>query len=240
MKINSHRQAFTLLEIILVLGIIALFLILLVPFVIRWRQGGNSADCVKNMQLIGKAIRTYTEEHEGQLPGPLSQDQYTVDAAGQPPRDGQLLKYIMRYLEQPANATGSARSAKTIFTFPAWENSNHATDAPVFLVNVQNVPAFSQSPWGEEGKPALKISQLAEWTRTIGEKVHPVDVSKTWALTEGDQVLAKLLGLNEKTVKWVERMPSNPVHSNHRNALYFDWHVETLVLSNTAERKLAQ
>lgn len=240
MKFNSHRHAFTLLEIIVVLGIIVLFLILLVPFVMRWRQGGNSADCVKNMQLIGQAIRTYADEHEGQLPGPLSQDQYTVDAAGQPPRDGQLLKYIMRYLEQPSNAGGHLRDAKTIFTYPAWENSDHATDAPVFLVNVETVPAFSQSPWGEEGKPPLKISQLAEWTRKIGERVHPVEISKTWALTEGDQVLAKLLGLNEKTVKWVERMPSKPVHVNHRNALYFDWHVEPLLLNTPANKILIQ
>jgi len=163
-----------------------------------------------------------------------------VGAAGQPPRDGQLLKYIMRYLEQPSNAGGHLRDAKTIFTFPAWENSNHATDAPVFLANVQEVPAFGQPAWGEEGKPPLKVSQLTQWTKKIGERVHPVEISKMWAITEGDQVLAKLLGLNEKTVKWVERMPSKPVHVNHRNALYFDWHVETLVLGTTAEKILIQ
>ena len=238
MNLNNHRRAFTLLEILVVLGIIILFLALLVPFAMRWKQGGNSVVGVKNMQLIGKAILAYTTEHNEQLPGPLSQDQYTVDAAGQPPRDGQLLKYIARHLEQPANAAGHSRNAKTIFTFPAWENSEHATDAPVFLVNTLELPVFSQPAWGNESKPPLKLTQLKEWTRVVGEKAFPIEPSRMWALTEADQVLAKLMGLNEKNAKWVPRLPLKPVHIDHRNALYFDWHVEPLILTKTAEKIL--
>lgn len=240
MKPHCQRRAFTLIEIVVVLGIIVLFLALLVPFVVQMRQGGNSAVCVRNMQLIGKAILAYTAEHDEQLPGPLTQDQYTVDAAGNPPRDGQLLKYISRHLEQPANSAPGSGNAKEIFTFPAWENGEHATDAPVFLVNTQPLPVFSQPAWGDDEKPPLKLSQLKEWTRNIGDKSHPVEISKMWALTEGDQVLAKLMGLNDKTYKWVSRMPAKPVHTNHRNALYFDWHVENLTLLDTVSQRFVK
>ena len=240
MKPHRQHRAFTLIEIIVVLGIIVLFLALVVPFVMRWRQGGNSAVCVRNMQLIGKAIAAYAADHDEQLPGPLSQDQYTLDAAGKPPRDGQLLKYIERYLEQPANSGSGAGGAKTIFTFPAWENGEHATDAPVFLVNTQELPAFSQPAWGAGENHPLKLSQLKKWTRVIGERQFPVELSKMWALTEADQELAKLMGINEKTEKWVQRMSSRPVHNNHRNALYFDWHVEPLVLPKAAEQHFVE
>ena len=177
------------------------------------------------MQLIGKAIKTYATEHEEQLPGPLSQDQYTLDAAGRPPRDGQLLKYIERHLEQPANAQGHANNAKTIFTTPAWENAEHATDAPVFLVNIEKVPAFSQPAWGQEGKPPLKLSQLKDWTWSVGMKEHPVEISKMWALTEADQKLAKLIGINPKIAQWVKRMRSaeaRPLSPRPSPALYPD------------------
>ena len=235
---NLHRQhrAFTLIEIVVVLGIIVLFLALLVPFVMDWRHGGNSAICVRNMQQIGKAIATYAAEHDERLPGPLSMDQYTVDAAGQPPRDGQILKYIYRYLGQPSNALGNGTDAKDIFNFPAWENGQHATDAPVFLVNIQMLPSLFQPAWGNDEKPPLKLSQLNEWTKVIGEKNFPIAPSKMWALTEADQVLAKLLGINDTTEKWVQRMPAKPVHVDHRNALYFDWHVEPLLLLDTVPR----
>lgn len=238
MKPYRQRRAFTLIEIVVVLGIIVLFLALLIPVVLRWRQGGNSAFCVKNMRLIGKAVAAYTAEHDEQLPGPLSQDQYTVDAAGNPPRDGQLLKYISHYLQQPSNSLDGSGGAKVIFTFPAWENGEHATDAPVFLVNIQDLPAFSQPAWGKGEKQPLKLSQLKEWTRIIGDKQFPVEPSKMWALTEADQVLTKLLGINERNEKWVQRMPSKALHMDHRNALYFDWHVESLILNQTAEKVL--
>jgi len=207
---------------------------------LRWKQGGNSAVCVKNMRLIGRAITAYAAEHEGQLPGPLTQDQYTVDAAGNPPREGQLLKYIFRHLEQPVNSIDGAGGAKEIFTFPAWENGEHATDAPVFLVNTQELPAFSQPAWGKGEKTPLKISQLNEWTRLIGEKSFIVEPSKMWALTEADQVLAKLIGIDEKSVKWVLRMPTKPIHTDHRNALYFDWHVEPLILLKAGQQQFVE
>lgn len=229
MKTFHTRRAFTLLEIIVILGIIAMFLALLVPFAVRSREGGRSAACVKNMQAIGKAISAYASENEGRLPGPLSMDQYPVNSAGNPPRDGQLLKHISTQLD----AVGGA---KTVFTFPGWQRAERSTDSAVFLANTDPMAPFEQSVWGElKGtvKPPLKVEDIKTIRFVIGDKVEPADPSKLWALTEADQMLARILGAS-KTDEWVARLPEKAVHVSHRNALYFDWHVERLVLTNSS------
>ena len=228
MPLHSRRRAFTLLEIFVVLGIIACLLALLVPFFLRLREGGRTGQCARNMQTIGKAIVDYAKDHQDLLPGPLSTDQYPVASAGQPPRDGQLLKHIAKYLEQPANSERGGENASTIFTFPAWQrNSDRTTDSPVFLINNEVAMPFAQPVWGGSGKPPLKLSQLPEWRRVVGGKEQPADLSKVWALTEADREIAKIIKVNEP---WVQRMPPRALHYNHRNALYFDWHVDNLGL----------
>jgi prepilin-type processing-associated H-X9-DG protein len=225
---NHRRHAFTVLEIFVVLGIVACFLALLVPFFLRMRQSGKAGECVRNMQLIGKAIQDYAKDHDDQLPGPLSRGQHPVASAGQPPRDGQLLKYIGRYLDQPSNAPEGGGNASTIFTFPAWERySERAMDAPVFIVNTETALPFEQSVWGGDGKPPIKMSELPKWQRKITGKLETIPLSKIWALTEADREICKILGVTEP---WIEGLPAKPLHYNHRNALYFDWHVDTLAL----------
>lgn len=227
MKPASARRAFTLLEIFVILGIIAMLLALLVPFVLRLREGGRSEVCVANMQRIGKAIKAYAADHEDSLPGPLSTEQYPVDSAGTPPRDGQLLKYIAKYLNDPSGAADAA-SARTTFTFPAWQRAERTTDAPVFTINNEPVMPVGQPAWGAEGKAPLKFADLKNWSKKLGDKTEVVNPAKMWALTECDQELAKLLQIK---APWVARTPPKAVHVSHRNALYFDMHVEPLVLS---------
>lgn len=226
-----HRRAFTLLEIFVVIGIIAMFLLLLVPFILRLREGGRSAVCVANLERIGKAIGAYAAEHQDRLPGPLSIDQYPVDSAGNPPREGQLLKHIATYLNAPAGSPAGGSTARNTFTFPAWEKAERTTDSPVFAANNAPLQPAGQPAWGGEGKTPLKRADLATMKQRIGEKEEPVNPAKTWALTEADQEFAKLMRIKEP---WVARTPAKAVHVSHRNALYFDLHVEQLVLSNAS------
>jgi prepilin-type processing-associated H-X9-DG protein len=229
MKSIFHRRAFTLLEIVVILGIIALFLALLVPFAVRAREGGRSAACAKNMTLIGKSISAYTADNDGRLPGPLTMDQYPVDAAGMPPRDGQLLKHITSHL----TAFGGARAA---FTYPGWQKAQRATDSAVFLVNVDPVAPFDQPIWGEMAgtkKGPLKIEDIGLVRFKRGDQDVTAKASEVWALTEADQMLAKILGA-EKEDGWMLRLPAKAVHVSYRNALYFDWHVGKLTLTNSS------
>ncbi len=233
MKSFFHRRAFTLLEILVILGIIVLFLALLVPFAFRFKEGGRSTVCLQNFRQIGKSILAYAKDNDGRLPGPLSVDQYPVVSAGNPPRDGQLLKYLLRYLDTPAGLSGGAQSAKAVFMCPSWQRSEHTTDAPLYLINNEIVEPLDQPAWGNETKPPLKLDDLKVWKMQVGDKPRPVDISKAWAMTEADQEVARLTGYEKE--KWMERLPADAVHFSQRNALFFDMHVAPLRLSKTAE-----
>ncbi len=224
---THRRRAFSLIEVIVVIGIIAMFLVLLVPFVLRTREAKRAELCAGNLKRIGAGILAYTKEHENRLPGPLATAQYPVRTAGNPARSDQLLKYIARYLDTPANSPGGPAGAKTIFSCPGWEQASREDDAPVFILNTDPVLPAGQPAWGAGDKPGLTLEELKGWKRQIAGKDETVDLAKMWALTDLDQGVTRILNINEK---WVPGIPLKPVHVEHRNALYFDWHVEKLTL----------
>ena len=62
------RMAFTLVELLVVIGIIALLLAILLPALNRARQQANSLWCLSNLRQIGIAITAYTEDNNGNYP----------------------------------------------------------------------------------------------------------------------------------------------------------------------------
>jgi prepilin-type N-terminal cleavage/methylation domain-containing protein/prepilin-type processing-associated H-X9-DG protein len=64
-KIN--RAGFTLVELLVVIGIIAVLFSLLLPAVSRARQQANSVVCESNLQQIGASLLTYADIHDGWL-----------------------------------------------------------------------------------------------------------------------------------------------------------------------------
>ena len=67
-RIHS-RRAFTLSELLIVIGIIAILLAILLPVVSRARRAANTAYCLANLRTIGQAMMMYTSENNNWLPG---------------------------------------------------------------------------------------------------------------------------------------------------------------------------
>jgi prepilin-type N-terminal cleavage/methylation domain-containing protein/prepilin-type processing-associated H-X9-DG protein len=67
-QIRARRGGFTLVELLVVIGIIALLISILLPSLGRAREQGNQLKCLNNLRQIGMAIVQYANANKGTLP----------------------------------------------------------------------------------------------------------------------------------------------------------------------------
>src|SRR4051812_28599269 len=71
---RRRRRGFSLIELVIVIGIIALLLALLLPMIARSREQANRTTCTNNLRQWGIALHTYADGNDGAFPyngGPL-------------------------------------------------------------------------------------------------------------------------------------------------------------------------
>ncbi len=65
---SSKRSAFTLVELLVVIGIIALLIGILLPALGRARESAYKIKCASNLHAIGQGFATYMSNNQGTLP----------------------------------------------------------------------------------------------------------------------------------------------------------------------------
>src|SRR5580700_5441633 len=61
------RNGFTLVELLVVIGIIAVMISILLPSLTRARQQSEAVQCASNMRQVGIAMLTYADQYDGWL-----------------------------------------------------------------------------------------------------------------------------------------------------------------------------
>lgn len=69
MGLHGRRKcAFTLVELLVVIGIIALLLAILLPVISRAREAANRVKCLANLRSMAQAAMLHAQEHQGYMP----------------------------------------------------------------------------------------------------------------------------------------------------------------------------
>jgi prepilin-type N-terminal cleavage/methylation domain-containing protein/prepilin-type processing-associated H-X9-DG protein len=116
------RRAFTLVELLVVIGIIALLISILLPTLNRARESARRTKCLANLRSIGQMVNMYANAAKGQIP-----IGYNVSAGG---THGYLNNYWL--LRFSSGATPPIRYCGLGLLYPAGLISISGVEGPMF------------------------------------------------------------------------------------------------------------
>jgi len=222
------RRAFSLLEILCALAIVAMLAALLLPAGQKARAFADNAGCVANLRQMGLAIQNYCNDHDNTLPGPVLSA--VVSTYSTP--DLYLTGFLAEYLG--GQRSSAAPQVLPLALCPAYKRAVPASTWPAgfayysvyCLMKDSKNPLYDSSgqllsPWGRRQPiPATVKINLAPMK--LSALSSCCDLSKTWAIQDAD-------GVNYGSgAAYGSGVAVKPVHGRHWNQLYFDFHVEAV------------
>jgi prepilin-type N-terminal cleavage/methylation domain-containing protein/prepilin-type processing-associated H-X9-DG protein len=223
----QRKNGFTLIELLVVIAIIGILASILIPAISSARSAANNATCISNMRQIGSALQLYCSDHKQRLPGPLFSDQGPIYNADSRRLPNQLASYLDIDESETWSTTIEDMTSAEIFACPAWYAA--ATDEDIYSLQVnQWIPlpdGSTLNPWGSGDSKGIGDTDDMDpppYT-TLQIYAKNIDPSDSWLIVESD-----LQRPNTSNT----RLLDDPVHGDHRNAIFLDGHVGALDLDD--------
>jgi prepilin-type N-terminal cleavage/methylation domain-containing protein len=123
---SGHKRGFTLTELLVVVGIIALLIALLLPALAKARDQANKTKCLSNLRQLAISAIMYADQNKGRYPLELRNNNNGINAFKYNPGESALwtngfitTMFIAMGYEDPGTVTGQPKAISEVWECPS-------------------------------------------------------------------------------------------------------------------------